>query len=109
MVENKNLSNKNYIKPLYVVPSHILGKKCRNKYGCCYTTINKFIDMVANSFYNLVIETPDLNLYNLDLSKTNKQKTIDTIKNLITEKHISYPTKKKSYCKTDFNYDNIDD
>jgi hypothetical protein len=36
-------TNKSLIKPLYVVPSHILGKKMRDTYGCDYTTIQRLI------------------------------------------------------------------
>lgn len=37
------LKNKSIINPLYVVPSHLLGRKCRAEYGCDYTTIHKLI------------------------------------------------------------------
>lgn len=37
------LKNKSIINPLYVVPSHVLGKKCKSEYGCNYTTIHKLI------------------------------------------------------------------
>jgi hypothetical protein len=36
-------TNKSLIKPLYVVPSHILGKKMRDTYGCDYTTIQRLV------------------------------------------------------------------
>lgn len=44
------LTDKGFINPLYVVPSHLLGRKCRQKYGCNYTTINKLIGMDCRSF-----------------------------------------------------------
>ena len=34
---------KGLIKPLYVVPSHILGKHMRTEYNCDYTTINRLV------------------------------------------------------------------
>jgi len=37
------LTDKGKIDILYVVPCHILGKKCREKYNCNYTTIHKLI------------------------------------------------------------------
>ena len=36
-------TDKGLIKPLYVVPSHILGRKMRNDFGCQYTTIHRLI------------------------------------------------------------------
>ena len=35
--------SKTLIKPLYVVPSHILGKKMKDTYGCEYTTIQRLV------------------------------------------------------------------
>lgn len=35
--------SKTLIKPLYVVPSHILGKKMKENYGCEYTTIQRLV------------------------------------------------------------------
>jgi hypothetical protein len=37
------LANKSIIDPLYVVPSHVLGRKGKEQYGCNYTTINRLI------------------------------------------------------------------
>jgi hypothetical protein len=37
------LTDKGIINPLYIVPSHVLGRKCREKYGCKYNTIHKLI------------------------------------------------------------------
>lgn len=34
---------KGLIKPLYVVPTHILGRKMKETYGCKYTTINRLV------------------------------------------------------------------
>lgn len=44
------LTDKGFINPLYVVPSHLLGRKCREKYGCTYTTINKLIGIECRSY-----------------------------------------------------------
>lgn len=96
-----NKKNKIFIQDTNgISPFHLIQKKDK-------ATINKFIDMVANSFYNIISAYPNLNLYDLNLTSSNKKKTIIKIKSLITEKNISYPLKKKSYCKTDFNYENI--
>ena len=35
--------SKTLISPLYVVPSHVLGKKMKEEYGCEYTTIHRLI------------------------------------------------------------------
>jgi ankyrin repeat protein len=96
-----NKKNKIFIQDINgISPYNLIEKKDK-------LILNKFIDMIANSFYNSIIAKPELNLYNLDLSSANRQKTITTIKSLIIEKHISYPGKKKAYCKTDLNYNNI--
>jgi hypothetical protein len=44
------LTDKGIMNPLYVVPSHLLGRKCREKYGCNYTTINKLIGMECRPY-----------------------------------------------------------
>jgi hypothetical protein len=44
------LTDKGILNVLYVVPCHVLGKKCREKYGCNYTTINKLIGMECMSY-----------------------------------------------------------
>jgi hypothetical protein len=36
-------NDKSLYQPLYVVPSHVLGRKFRNEYGVSYTTIHKLI------------------------------------------------------------------
>ena len=38
-------TDKSIYQPLYVVPSHMLGRKFRNEYGVQYTTIHKLIGM----------------------------------------------------------------
>lgn len=38
-------NDKTIYQPLYVVPSHLLGRKFRQQYGCSYTTIHKLIGM----------------------------------------------------------------
>lgn len=44
------LTDAGFVNPLYVVPSHLLGRKCREKYGCSYTTINKLIGMECRPY-----------------------------------------------------------
>jgi hypothetical protein len=44
------LTNKGIVNPLYVVPSHVLGRKCREKYGCSYTTIHKLVGIDCQPF-----------------------------------------------------------
>jgi hypothetical protein len=44
------LTDKGIMNPLYVVPSHLLGRKCREQYGCNYTTINKLIGMECRPY-----------------------------------------------------------
>jgi hypothetical protein len=39
------LTSRGLIRPLYVVPSHVLGRKMIQKHGGSYTTINKLIGM----------------------------------------------------------------
>lgn len=41
---------KSLIKPLYVVPTHILGKQLCEKYGCHYATINRLIGDGCDSY-----------------------------------------------------------
>lgn len=36
-------NHKGLIKPLYVVPSHILGRKMRDQFNCDYTTIQRLV------------------------------------------------------------------
>lgn len=50
------LTNKSIIKPLYVVPSHLLGRKCRNTYNCSYTTIHKLIGLECLSYKEDICE-----------------------------------------------------
>ena len=38
-------NDKSIYQPLYVVPSHLLGRKFRSEYGVSYTTIHKLIGM----------------------------------------------------------------
>ena len=101
-----NKKNKIFIQDINGISPYNLIKNIekteKNKF-----VFNKFIDMVANSFYNIITNKPNLDLYNLDLNPSNKEKTIIKIKSLITDKNISCPVKKKSYCKTELNYENI--
>lgn len=43
-------TDKGLIKPLYVVPSHVLGRKMQMSHTCTYTTIHKFIGNECRSF-----------------------------------------------------------
>jgi len=43
-------NDKGIINPLYVVPSHVLGRASKEKYGCNYTTIHKLIGIECRSF-----------------------------------------------------------
>lgn len=61
---------KGLIKPLYVVPSHILGKKMRDTYGCDYTTINRLIGDDCQS-YKEMFKEPHTILID-ELTMTNK-------------------------------------
>lgn len=42
--------SKGLMKPLFVVPSHVLGRKMSTQYKCKYTTINRFIGMDCRAF-----------------------------------------------------------
>lgn len=44
------LTSRGLIRPLYVVPSHVLGRKMIQKHGGSYTTINKLIGMECVPF-----------------------------------------------------------
>ena len=44
------LTDKGIINPLYVVPSHVLGRSARTDYKCNYTTIHKLIGEECRSF-----------------------------------------------------------
>ena len=44
------LTDKGIINPLYVVPSHVLGRSVRENYNCNYTTIHKLIGEECQPF-----------------------------------------------------------
>lgn len=44
------LTDKGIVNPLYVVPSHLLGRKCRENYGVNYTTIHKLVGVECRPF-----------------------------------------------------------
>lgn len=44
------LTDRGIISPLYVVPSHLLGRKCRDNYGVNYTTIHKLVGIDCRPF-----------------------------------------------------------
>jgi len=89
-----------------ITPYSMIEKNYKNK-------INIFIDIIATSFYNYVINNPSIEfVVNVDCikqSKSNKDKEncISEIKDLIIKKNISYPEDKKSQQLNDFLYDNI--
>jgi hypothetical protein len=43
-------NSKGLIRPLYVVPSHVLGRKMKTEYGGQYTTIHKFVGIDCRPF-----------------------------------------------------------
>lgn len=43
-------NNKSLIDPMYVVPSHMLGRKMRNKNNCNYITIHKLIGLDCSPY-----------------------------------------------------------
>lgn len=43
-------NSKTLLKPLYVVPSHVLGRHFANEYKCQYTTIHKLAGIECQSF-----------------------------------------------------------
>jgi ankyrin repeat protein len=92
--------NKIFIQDINgISPYDLLKKSGQDK-------LDKFIDIVANSFYNYITEN-NISTYkiNIDCDLTNNKKTteqknkcIQAIKKYIIENNISYPEKKKSYC-----------
>lgn len=58
--------------------------------------LNKFIKLIANSYYNYINKYPDLN-YDIKLDISNKKKCLDKITDLIKLNNISYPIIKKVY------------
>lgn len=59
--------------------------------------LNNFIELISHSFYNLIKNNSDIYKLNFNYKKISKKECIDKIKNLIINKHISTPIKKKSY------------
>ena len=78
---------------------------------------DKFIDVIANSFFNNYVEKSEK--YNIDIeclkqyynnkNKTEKDKIkcVNIIKEKIINNHLSYPNKKKMYCITNIDITNI--
>ena len=95
-----NKKNKVFIQDINgITPFDSLKKKTDH--------FNKFIDLIANSFYNYLIVKPYLNIYNIDLKTNKKNNALEQIKKLIEEDHISYPSKKKTYCMSEIDIINI--
>jgi ankyrin repeat protein len=100
--------NKIFIQDLDgITPYLIIKKKYSNK-------MSKFIDLIANSFYNNVKITENKNRSKQSqkdefdfIFKDTKTNAIIQIKNIIENKHISVPDEKKSYCINEESYENI--
>ena len=91
--------NKVFIQDLEgITPYQIIETKFKSK-------LNKFIELIANSFYYYMITRPTKEFDFISSEKKND--AIDKIKKIITEKHISVPKEKKSYCIYEESYENI--
>lgn len=98
-----NKKNKIFIQDINgITPYEFIKKKQKTK-----DYFNKFIDLIANSFYNYLIAKPYLNTHNIELKTDQKNNALKQIKKLIEEDHISYPSKKKSYCMSEIDITNI--
>ena len=87
LIEKKNniyIQDENNITPIQMIKENY-----SNKY-------DKFINLIIYSFYNIIINN---NIYKINTicNKISKDKCIQYIKNLIINKHISYPTKTKLF------------
>jgi ankyrin repeat protein len=87
LIEKKNniyIQDENNITPFQMIKENY-----PNKY-------DKFINLIINSFYNIIKNN---NIYKINTlcNKISKDKCIEHIKNLIINKHISYPTKTKLF------------
>ena len=70
--------------------------------------LNKFVDLIANSFYNNIISNkPDLSHIKelKNFSNNSNSENIKIIKSLIINKYISSPENSKSYCLIINDYD----
>ena len=87
LIEKKNniyIQDENNITPIQMIKENY-----SNKY-------DKFINLIIYSFYNIINNN---NIYKINTlcNKISKDKCIQYIKNLIINKHISYPTKTKLF------------
>ena len=97
----KKKKNKIFIKNIKnISPYDILLDKFPNKK-------NKFLKLIAKSFYYHIKD--NVNKYNIDLKcdLSNKKDCIKEIKKYIIDKNMFYYDKKKSYCVTNINLENI--
>jgi ankyrin repeat protein len=98
-----NKKNKIFIQDINgITPYDHIKKKEESK-----DYYNKFINLITNSFYNCLITKPNLNIYNIELEINKKNNALKQIKKIIEEDHISYPSKKKSYCISEIDTTNI--
>jgi ankyrin repeat protein len=103
-----NKSNKIYIQDINnITPFDIIKTKFPNK-------IDKFLDMIANSFFNTYITKSDKYLINIECIQnyTNKledrSSCIKIIKEHIQNNTLIYQYKKKVYCTDDYNISNTE-
>lgn len=68
---------------------------------------NKFIKLIAKSFYIHIKNNIDKYNIKLNCDINNKKDCINEIKNMIINDKISYPNIKKSYCLTNLDFENI--
>lgn len=93
--------NKIFIQDLEgLTPFQIIETKYKNKF-------KKFIELIAYSFYNQYIQKPSNQFEFIFTNIKNKEETIEQIKKIIIEKHISVPREKKAYCINEETYENI--
>jgi ankyrin repeat protein len=94
--------NKIFIQDLEgITPYEIIKTKFGNK-------MNKFIDLIANSFYNYILKNPTQEFSFIGISNNGKKEDImKKIKKYIVDDHISCPEIKKSYCINEEKYENI--
>lgn len=97
----KKKKNKIFIQDINgKTPYDILIEKYPNKK-------NKFIRLIAKSFYVHIKNNRDKYNTELKCDINNKKDCIDEIKNMIINDKISYPNIKKSYCVANLDFQNI--
>jgi hypothetical protein len=65
------LSDPGFIKPVYVVPTHRLGRKMREEYGVSYITIQKLIGLGCRAYKEENTEPPFLLIDELTMMERN--------------------------------------